>query len=102
MLATKRNLLKRKSLWQQKVGRSKLIKTRSANDSQHHMCTEMECSHKSLTHTCNVISWECVSVSPASYLLKEQNNLHVVALREYDMSYHTKGVSNLSLQIKPC
>lgn len=45
-----------------KVGRSELIKNRSANDRQYHVCTEMECSHKSLTHTCNVLSWECVSL----------------------------------------
>lgn len=56
LLATKRNDLQSKSLWKQKVGRSELIKNRSANDRQHHVCTEMECSHKSLTHTCNVLS----------------------------------------------
>lgn len=39
--------LKSKSPWKQKVGGSELIKNRSANDGLHHVCAEMECSHKS-------------------------------------------------------
>lgn len=50
----------KKNLWKQKVGRSKLIKNRSANDRQYHVCPEMKCSHKSLMHTCNALRWECV------------------------------------------
>lgn len=52
---------KSKSLWKREVGRAKLIKTGLANDGQHHMGAETECSHKSLTQTCSVLSWECVS-----------------------------------------
>lgn len=47
------------------------------------MCPEIECSHKSLTRACNVLSWECVSLQLPT--IKGTNNLHVAALSEHDM-----------------
>ena len=57
----KKKSFKSKSLWKREVGRAKLIKTGLANDGQHHVGAETECSHKSLTQTRSVLSWECVS-----------------------------------------
>ena len=63
----KKKSFKSKSLWKREVGRAKLIKTGLANDGQHHVGAEMECSHKSLTQRHSVLSWECVSFQLTFY-----------------------------------
>ena len=84
----KKKSFKSKRLWKREVGRAKLIKTGLANDGQHHVGAEMECTQCIKLGMC---------VFPASFLLKEQTIYMWLRYRSVIC-----GVSTLSLHTQLC